>query len=126
LERLKLIELMERNAAGLSPEGRGLWEELELLADSAPDLESRMAREFEISERIFDLPVSQQGILARLAQLLSGLREGDEAEGRGEPGEMHRVRGVINAARIKDRYDGRRVEPAMTPERAIARLEEDV
>jgi hypothetical protein len=70
----------------LSPEGRGLWEELELLAESAPELESRMARENEVSERIFDLPVSEQGVLARLAQLLSGLREGDEAEVRGEPG----------------------------------------
>lgn len=126
MERLRLIELMEREAAGLSPEGRGLWEELELLAESAPELESRMAREYEVSERIFDLPVSEQGILARLAQLLSGLREGDEAEVRGEPGEVHRVRGVIHAARIKDRYDGRRVDLGMTPERAIARLEEDV
>ena len=126
MERLRLIELMERDAAGLSPEGRGLWEELELLAESAPELESRMAREYEISERIFELPVWEQGILARLAQLLSGLREGDEAEVRGEPGEVHRVRGVINAARIKNRYDGRRVDPDMTPEIAIARLEEDV
>ena len=111
---------MERDAAGLSPEGRGLWEELELLAEAASGLESRMAREYEVSERIFDLPVSEQGILARLAQLLSGLREGDEAEVRGEPGEVYRVRGVINAASIKDRYDGRRVDPGMTPERAIA------
>ena len=76
------------------PEGRGLWEEIELLAESAPELESRMAREFKVSERIFDLPVSERGILARP---LSGLREGDEAEVRGEPGEVHRVRGVINA-----------------------------
>jgi hypothetical protein len=40
--------------------------------------------------------------------------------------EVHRVRGVINGARIKNRYDGRRVDPGMTPEIAIARLEEDV
>jgi hypothetical protein len=45
-----------------------------------------MAREYEASERIFDLPVSKQGVLVRLARLLSGLREGDEAEVRGEPG----------------------------------------
>src|SRR5215203_1195578 len=126
LERLRLIKLMERGAAGLSPEGRGLWEELELLAESAPELESRMAREYEVSERIFDLPVSEQGILARLAQLLSGLRKSDVAEARGEPGAVHRVRGVINAARINDRYDDRRVDPGMIPERAIARLEGDV
>ncbi len=126
MERLRLIELMERDAAGLSPEGRRLWEELELLAESAPQLESRIAREYEVSERIFDLPVSEQGVLVRLAQLLSGLREGDEAEARGEPGEVHRVRGVINAARIEDRYDGRRVDPGMTPEQAIAQFEEDV
>ena len=39
---------------------------------------------------------------------------------------MHRVRGVINAAKIKDPYDGRSVELGVTPERAIARLQEDV
>lgn len=125
MERLGLIEIMEREAVGLSPEGRPLWEELELLAVSAPELESRMSREYEISERIFDLPASEQGLLARLARLLSGLREGDEAEGRGESGEEHRVRGVSDAARIKDRYEGRPVDPDMTPEQAIARLEED-
>ena len=126
MEHLRSIELTERDAAGLSSEGRRLWEELELLAESAPELESGMAREYEVSERIFDLPVSEQGVLVRLAQLLSGLREGDEAEARGEPGDVHRVRGVINAARIKDRYDGHRVDPGMTPEKAIARLQEDV
>ena len=83
-----------------------------------------MAREYEVSERIFDLPVSEQGIPSRLAQLLSGLREGDATEARGEPGEVHRARGVTNAVRIKDRYDGRRLDPGMTPERAVARLEE--
>ena len=92
MERLGLIELMESDAAGLSPEGRGLWEELELLAESAPELDSRMAREYEVSERIFDLPVSEQGILARLAQLLSGLREGDEAEVRASRGGAPRPR----------------------------------
>jgi hypothetical protein len=39
---------------------------------------------------------------------------------------VHRVRGVINAARIEDRYYGRRADLDMTPERAIARLQEDV
>ena len=51
---------------------------------------------------------------------------GDEAEARAEPGEVQRVRGVINAARIKDHHGGRSVDPGMTPERMIARLEEDV
>jgi hypothetical protein len=43
-------------------------------------------------------------------------------ERQGEPGEEDRVRGVINAAMLKDREDGRRVDPNMTLELAIARL----
>jgi hypothetical protein len=121
-----LIELVEGEEARLSPEGRELWEELELVRESLPDPadESRMAREYDIMERIFELPVPEQFVISRLAELMAGLRDSEEAERRGESGEEHRVRGVIHAAWLKDREEGRTVNPNMTLEPAIARLKE--
>jgi hypothetical protein len=124
LDKIRLIELMEDEAARLSPEGRQLWEEWEFLVESAPELESRMAREYEITERIFELPAPEQTIISRLAELLTGLRKSDEAEGRGESGEEHRVRGLIYAAWLKDQEEGRTIDPDMTQDQAVARLKE--
>jgi hypothetical protein len=124
LDRIRLIELMEGEAARLSPEGRELWEEWEFLVESAPELESRMVREYEITERIFDLPVPEQVVISRLAELLAGLREADEAERRGGSGEEIRVRGVIQAAWLKDQEEGRTVDPNMTLDQAVTRLRE--
>jgi hypothetical protein len=108
----------------LSLEGRDLWVELEFLRESIlePADESRMAREYEIMERIFELPVPEQFVTSRLAELVAALRRSEEAEGRREPGGEERVRGVINAALLKDREEGRKVDPNMALERAIARL----
>lgn len=124
MDKIRLIELMENEAARLSPEGRQLWEEWEFLVESAPELESRMAREYEIAERIFELPVPEQIVISRLAELLTGLRKSDEAEGRGESGEGHRVRGLIHAAWLKDQEEGRTIDPDMTLDQAVARLKE--
>ncbi len=124
LDKIRLIELMEDEAARLSPEVRQLWEEWEFLVESAPELESRMAREYEIAERIFELPVPEQTVISRLAELLTGLRKSDEAEGRGESGEEHRVRGLIHAAWLKDQEEGRMIDPDMTLDQAVARLKE--
>jgi len=124
LDRIRLIELMEGEATRLSPEGRELWEEWEFLMESAPELESRMVREYEITERIFDLPGPEQVVISRLAELLAGLRKSDEAEGRGESGEEPRVRGVIQAAWLKDQEEGRTIDPDMTLDQAITRLKE--
>jgi hypothetical protein len=124
LDKLRLIELIEGEAARLSPEGRELWEQWEFLVESAPELESRMAREYEIMERIFGLPLAEQVVTSRLAELLAGLRNAEEAEGRGESGEEHRIRGVIQAAMLKDREEGRTIDPGMTLDQAIARLKE--
>jgi hypothetical protein len=55
LNRVRLIELFEGEAKRLSTEGRELWEYWGFLLESAPGMESRMAREYEISERIFEL-----------------------------------------------------------------------
>ena len=126
MDRIHLIELIEAHTARLSDEGRGLWEELEFLRESIPDPEepSRMARKYDIMERIFELPVHQQFITSRLAELVGGLRAAEEAEHRGESGNGHRARGVINAAMLKDSEEGRAIDAHMTLDRAITRLEE--
>jgi hypothetical protein len=125
VDRIRLIELIEAQTARLSEEGRRLWEELEFLRESMPDPEEpgRMAREYELMERIFELPVPQQLMTSRLAELVGGLRAAEEAERGGESGDGHRARGVINAAMLKDREEGQPVEAHMTLRRAIARLE---
>ena len=125
MDGIRLIELIEAHTARLSDDGRGLWEELEFLRESVPDPEEpgRMAREYELMERIFELPVPQQFITSRLAELVGGLRAAEEAERGGESGDSHRARGVINAAMLKDREEGQPVDEHMTLGRAIARLE---
>ena len=125
MDGIRLIELIEAHTARLSDDGRGLWEEVEFLRESVPDPEEpgRMAREYELMERIFELPVPQQFITSRLAELVGGLRAAEEAERGGESGDGHRARGVINAAMLKDREEGQPVDEHMTLGRAIARLE---
>jgi hypothetical protein len=126
LDRVRFIELIESETARLSPEGRNLWEELELIRESIldPADEERMAREYDVLERIFELPMQEQFVTSRLAELVAALRRSEEAEWRGELGEEDRIRGVINAAMLKDREEGRRVDPNMTLDLAIARLAE--
>ena len=88
MDRIRLIELIEDQMARLSAEGRGLWEELEFLRESIPDPDepSRMAREYEIMERVFDLPVPEQFLTSQLAELVAALRKAEEAERRGGQG----------------------------------------
>jgi hypothetical protein len=125
-DRVSFIELIEGETARLSAEGRELWEELEFTRESIPDPadEGRMAREYDIMERIFELPMPEQFLVSRLAELVAGLRRSEEAERRGASGQEHWVRGVINAAMLKDREEGRTVDPNMTLELAIVRLTE--
>jgi hypothetical protein len=126
VDRIQLIELIEVQTELLSDGGRELWEELEFLRESIPDPEEpgRMALEYDLMERIFGLPAPQQFIVSRLAELVGGLRAAEEAERRGESGDGHRARGVINAAMLKDSEEGRPIDSHMTLSRAMARLEE--
>jgi hypothetical protein len=126
MDRIRLIELIEGETARLSPGGRELWEELEFLREAIldPEEESRIAREYEIRERIFALPTPEQFVTSRLAELVAGLRRAEEAERREESGDGHRVRSVINAAWLKDRQESRTIDPDMTLDQAIARLTE--
>jgi hypothetical protein len=124
LDRVRFIELIEDETARLSPEGRELWEELEFIRESIPDPvdEDRMIREHDVMEQIFELLMPEQFLVSRLAELVAALRRSEEAEYRGESGEEDRIRGVINAAMLKDREEGRKVDPNMTLDLAIARL----
>jgi len=126
VDRGRLIGLIEDQTARLSAEGRGLWEELEFLRESMPhpDDPGRMACEYEIMERIFGLSVAEQFLTGVLAELVGALRRSEEAEGQGESGDDQRARGVIDAAMLKDRAEGRPTDSRMTLGRAIARLEE--
>jgi hypothetical protein len=126
MDRIRLVELIEGETRRLSPEGMGLWEELEFLREAIPDPEeeSRMAREYDITERIFDLPMPEQFVISRLAELVGGLRTSEKAEEQGEWGDEHRVGSVINAAWLKDRQAGRAIDPDMTLDHAIAQLKE--
>ena len=126
MSKIRLIELIETQRPRLSPEGRELWEQLEFLRESIPNPEdeSRMAREYEIIEQIFELPAPEQSAISRLAELVDGLHKSEKAEDRGESGYEHRVRGVVNAAWIKDRQEGLSIDPNMTLDRALARLQE--
>jgi hypothetical protein len=76
VDRIHLVELVEAHTARLSAEGRGLWEELEFLRESIPDPDelSRIAREYDIMEQIFELPLPQQFLTSRLAELVGGFR----------------------------------------------------
>ena len=81
MDRVRFIELIEGETARLSLEGRVLWEELEFIRESIPDPadESRMAREYEVMERIFELPMTEQFLVSRLAELVAALRRSEEA-----------------------------------------------
>jgi hypothetical protein len=129
MERIELVELIEDEASKLSPRGGALWEQLELSIEStAPEVATpattspAATEEIEVIERMAELPESEQGVVERLMELLAGLRSSDFAESRERPGEPFRNQAVIIAAGLKDRREGRQIDPDMTPEGAAARL----
>ena len=131
MDRLELVELIEGEAAKLSPQARELWEALELTLESSAPEEATPAtipppqpEEETIIRRMAQLPDRDQGILQRLMELMAGLHSSDHAENRGQPGEPKRDRAAILAAGLKDRREGGRIDPDMTPEKAVARLRE--
>ncbi len=131
MDRLELVELIEGEAAKLSPRGRELWEALELSLESSAPEEATPAtvppptpEEDAIIRRMAELPEPEQGVLGRLMELMAGLHSSDHAESQGRPGEPSRDQAVILAAGLKDRQEGRRIDPDMTPEQATARIRE--
>ena len=125
MDRLALVELIEDQAARLTPEGRNLAERMELLAEAPPGgqaatYETQRAQ----ADEAWDLPPLDRNILERLLMLWEGLARSDVAERRGEPGGRYLDMAVTGAAGLKDRYEARMIDPDMTPEQALVRLRE--
>ena len=123
--RLALVELIEDQAARLTPEGRDLAQRMELLAEAPPGgqaatYDTQRAQ----ADDAWDLPPLDRNILERLLMLWEGLERSDVAEHRGEPGERYRDMAVSGASGLKDRHEGQMIDPDMTPEQAAARLRE--
>ena len=124
--RLEVVEVIEKQTAQLTPEGRDLAERRELLAEVSPEAghPATYNAQREQADEAWDLPPRDRSIIERLLMLWEGLEKSDEAERRGEPGERYRNMAVILAAGSKEKLEGRQIDPYMTPEQAVARLRE--
>ena len=125
MDRLALVELIEGQAARLSPEGRDLAQRMELLAEVPPrgPFATQETQRVQTNEA-WDLSPRERNILERLLMLWEGLERSDAAERRGEPGGRYRDLAATGAAGLKDRNEDRMIDPDMTPEQALARLRE--
>jgi hypothetical protein len=126
VDRLELVELIEGEKPKLSPRARELWDELDALIYMSSDERKTLSRqEHDVIRRMSDLPPADEHVLDRLKLLRAALYQSDRTESRGQSGERHRVESVIRAAMLKDRAEGRQIDPNMTLEQAVARLRED-
>ena len=125
MERLAMVELIEDQAARLTPEGRDLAQRMELLAEAPPSGQAATyGTQRTQGDEAWDLPPLDRNILERLLMLWEGLERSDAAERQGQPGDRYRHMAVIGAAGTKDRSEGRTIDPEMTAEQAAARLRE--
>ena len=126
MDRLEMVKLIEGQAAKLTSEGRALAERMELLAEAplGPDHRATYAAQRAQAEEAWDLSSLDRSIIERLHVLWEGLERSDGADRRGKSGARYRDRAVIVAAGIKDRSEGRMVDPDMTPAKAVSRLRE--
>jgi hypothetical protein len=125
MDRLALVELIEDQAARLTPEGRNLAQRMELLAEVPPGgpFATQETQRVQPNEA-WNLPPRDRNILERLLMLWEGLERSDVAEHRGEPGVRYRDLAATGAAGLKDRNEARMIDPDMTPEQALVRLRE--
>jgi hypothetical protein len=123
MDRLALVELIEDQAARLTPEGRDLAQRMELLTEAPPGgpFGTQQTQRAQADE-VWDLPPRERNILERLLMLGEGLERSDAAERQGQPGERYRHLAIIGAAGTKDRSESRTIDPDMTAEQAVARL----
>ena len=122
MNRNDLVELLEGEAAKLSPEGKELWKEMEVLVELDPEDEDTLSQQAEINNRTAIFPPHERHALERLTELRAGLYNSDDVEEQGESGERHRVQAVLVAAGLKDVSEGRLADPEMTVEQALGRL----
>ena len=102
MDRLELVELIEDQAARLTPEGRDLAQRMELLTEAPPGgpFGTQQTQRAQADE-VWDLPPRQRNILERLLMLGEGLERSDAAERQGQPGERYRHMAIIGAARVR-------------------------
>ena len=130
MDRLELVEIIENQKAKLSPKGKELWDELDILVYMSPEdaniLQRRQVQrqQKDIAERMSYLPLYDQGVIKVLTEVRAGLYASDEREDAGESGEVQRAQAVVIAANIKNIAEGRQADPDMTFEQAIALLRE--
>ena len=127
MDRLEMVELIEDQAAKLTPEGRDLAERMELLAEAppGPDHRATYAAQRAQADEAWDLSSSlDRSIIERLHVLWEGLERSDGAARHGKSGARYRDMAVVVAAGIKDRSEGRMIDPDMTPDKAVSRLRE--
>jgi predicted transcriptional regulator len=122
VNRNELAELLEGEAAKLSPEGKELWKEMEVLVELNPEDGDTLSQQAEINNRTAILPSHERHALERLTELRAGLYNSDNVEEQGESGERHRVQAALIAAGLKDVSEGRLADPEMTIGQALARL----
>jgi hypothetical protein len=95
---------------------------VELSEGITPRDRNLQSRQKEITDQMLDLPLHEQHVIKRVEELSVGLAESNEVEKQGESGERYRNRAVIIATSLKDKDEGRQVDPDMTVEQAVARL----
>jgi hypothetical protein len=122
VNRNELAELLEGEAAKLSPEGKELWKEMEVLVELNPEDGDTLSQQAGINNRTAILPSHERHALERLTELRAGLYNSDNVEEQGESGERHRVQAALIAAGLKDVSEGRLADPEMTIGQALARL----
>ena len=116
MDRLKLVELIEEQAARLSPAGQELWLRFEQLVETSQPGDDTEAIDAAIEEKMrstLDLPAADRVIWPVLLELVFGLRASDYGEDRwgAEWGPQYRTATVIKAAQEKARAEGRPVVP---------------
>ena len=118
MNRNELAELLEGEAAKLSPEGKELWKEMEVLVELNPEDGDTLSQQAGINNRTAILPSHERHAIERLTELYNS----DNVEEQGESGERHRVQAALIAAGLKDVSEGRLADPEMTIGQALARL----
>jgi hypothetical protein len=106
VSKLEVVEVIEDQAAKLTPEGRDLAERMEPLAEVSSDPAEHPATysaQRAQADDAWGLPPLDRSIIERLLLLWEGLERSDVAERQGEPGERYRNMAVTLAAGIKDR-----------------------
>lgn len=117
------MELIEEEIAKLTPEGKDIWEDVELLIESSQPSDEVKAQLFGILQKAAEMSREEEAIYKALYELkIYGLFAADLEESRGKNGDAMRDKAVVLAAWEKERAKGRTVDPHMALDQALALL----